>query len=162
MITKAIIKNKKTSSNKFFIRIPIFESAGETNEYVVEATLCYQPGNLDSYVPGDIVYISFENNEISRPVIIGKLYIGNEDNPTNFSNNAKLNVTESAILPIDTQVADLRFKEVYEGLKNNQINQERLDSLEKQVMRIIDILNQGITPGPGDQHITAEDATIDW
>ena len=55
-----------------------------------------------------------------------KFFISSEENPTNFSNNAKLNVTESAQLPIDTKVADLSFKEVYEALKNNQSNQQRM------------------------------------
>lgn len=162
MITKAIIKNKDSNSNKYEIRIPLFESAGQTWEYVVKATLSYQPGNLDAYKPGDIVYISFENNDLARPVILGKLYQGNEDTPSNFSNNAKLNVTESAVLPIDTKLADLSFQEVYNALKNNKTNENKLEQIEQDIIRIFDLINQGgIGPG-GDSHISATDTVIDW
>ena len=81
MITKGIIietintkKLSGLSSNKYKVRIPLFESAGVSTIYVTDACLCYGSQlDLDIKV-GDVVFISFEDNELDKPIILGKLY----------------------------------------------------------------------------------------
>ena len=122
MITKAIIKKlpsgaytedgKIVYNNKFDIFVPIFLNAGEnTNSKScaanMKATLCYEPGNVNNYKVGDAVFIAFEDNRMSKPVIIGKLYKGYEDTDTNLSTNDVLKVSSQASLPSNTTIGDI-------------------------------------------------------
>lgn len=112
-VTKAIIKQLPSKqSNKYLINIPIFDSAGAPKDSKLsasqmEATLCYQPGNINSYRENDIVYITFEDNDLGRPVIIGKLFLNKEENSTNYSLNQDLEVTNKANLPINTHIGEV-------------------------------------------------------
>lgn len=99
MITKAIIINKiEDTPNKFLVRIPLFEGSGNSCEVSgntdmpFEATLCYNPGNYDSYLPNDIVYVSFEDNLYANAVILGKLYTGEENKAVGSQSINTLNV----------------------------------------------------------------------
>ena len=58
MIRKAIIK--EINNDIFLVRIPDFESPGDNSEYLAEAILCYQPGNLEGYFINDIVFVAFD------------------------------------------------------------------------------------------------------
>lgn len=96
MIQKAIIIGKDVDTpNKFIIRIPTFEGVGNSinsSDITYSATLCYTPGNTDTYLPGDIVYVSFENNQYENPVIIGKLYVGDNSQVVGAQKVNTLNV----------------------------------------------------------------------
>ena len=105
MITKAIVLRKIQGTNKYQVRIPIFETFNNssqpdnlTNAALFEATLCYAPGNTDGIVPNDIVYVSFENNDYNNVVILGKLYLGDETDATSHQNVNTLNVNGSTNL----------------------------------------------------------------
>ena len=135
MITKAIIKEKV--GNKFKVRIPLFESAGNLNEIIFTATVCYEPGNLEAYNLGDIVFVAFENNEIKKPVIIGKLYLGEEENPRAEFLAAKLNISTSAVLPANTSIGNITPEELYTAIKNNDSFEYRIEQLEKKINDLI-------------------------
>lgn len=83
MLVKGIIKQLPVvgKTNKYVVSIPSFKTTGSTstgsvlNSDLVEATLCYQPGIISEYNVGDVVYIGFENDVTSSPVILGKLYL---------------------------------------------------------------------------------------
>ena len=105
MITKAIVLNKINNSNKYLVRIPIFEtftntssSDNLTNAAIFEATYAYQPGNTDGIVPNDVVYVGFENNDLNEVVILGKLYLGEEGSATSHQNVNTLTVNGSTNL----------------------------------------------------------------
>ena len=142
MIAKAVIEEQV--GNKFKVRIPLFESAGNKNECILTATLSYVPGNLDSYVVGDVVFVAFENNQISNPVIIGKLYLGPEKQNTNLSQASVLNVINEAKLPNQTSIGEFSPAQVYSALKNSEIYEGRVTNLEKQMKSLLDDL----TPHP--------------
>lgn len=88
------------------VRIRDFESPGIDEEKILEAVICYQPGNINAYQKGDIVIVAFLNNEINTPIILGKLYQGKENKATNSGYDKDLVVTESARLPMDTKIGD--------------------------------------------------------
>lgn len=67
--------------NKYKVRIPIFDGyegdqAATANEDLSWATLCCIPGLTNALSVGDIVYVGFEDDDYSRPVILGQLFMG--------------------------------------------------------------------------------------
>lgn len=135
MLTKGYIVELSTSTNnKFKVRIPLFDSAGQdtlTNEdNIVEATLCYEPSNLDSYEVGDCVFIEFENDEESKPVIIGKLYTTDSKENRGLGNLSTLNVSSSATLPLDSTLGDVKLQAIIDSLKLSKANSDRIDQLD--------------------------------
>jgi len=121
MITKGIIRKipsglKKNVDgevkidNKYLVEIPIFNSAGvEKNSLtssLMEASLCYTPGNLNGYRENDVVFVGFEDNNLARPIILGKLYLGEEE-CTNYAKANALEVNGVAKLPLDTQIGEI-------------------------------------------------------
>ena len=134
MITKAIIKQKL--ENKYLVRIPLLESSATIGEVVLYATLCYEPGNLDTYNIDDVVFVDFENNQLNKPVIIGKLYLEEEEKQRGYVKTGSINVNTSAYLPFNTYIGDVTPDEVYAALKNDKINQDRLAYLEDKVKEL--------------------------
>lgn len=137
MITKAYIISE-TDNNTYNVRIPIFENNGNqtlsddlTGDDIVtyEATLSYNPGTLDSYHAGDVVYVSFEDNDYANVVILGKLYQGNEEKSTNYQSAQTLNVSGSTELSSETYIDGVKIDNIY--LKQSDFNQytKRLDSM---------------------------------
>ena len=90
MITRAQIK-EKDGSNKYRVLIPVFagllDMANTSNIAInkegllTSAYICSTPFYPSNYELGDIVYVTFEENDLSKPVIIGKLYLA--DNTKN-------------------------------------------------------------------------------
>lgn len=76
MLTKGIILSIDQSSNTCQVRIPIFEGAGNKTIAQAEATFAISPGHFNNYAVDDVVFVEFENNQISCPVVVGKLYLG--------------------------------------------------------------------------------------
>lgn len=136
MITKAyIIRKSENNVNKFYIRIPIFETPGlninqKLNNNIIEATLCYTPGSLDSYKEGDCVFITFENNQLSRPIILGKLYIGEEEIATTYDFLNKLKVITEADLPDNTKIGDITYNDLFQLIQNQKILEDKINDIE--------------------------------
>lgn len=128
MITKAYIIGK-TDNNKYKVRIPIFENNNDqSNDLdiitedtpIYEATLSYNPGTIDSYREGDVVYISFEDNDYANVVIIGKLYQGDEETPTNYQAAQTLNVSGETELTSETYIDGVNINDMF--LKQSDFN----------------------------------------
>lgn len=128
MITKAYIIGK-TDNNKYKVRIPIFENNNDqSNDLdtitedtpIYEATLAYNPGTIDSYREGDVVYISFEDNDYANVVIIGKLYQGDEETPTNYQTAQTLNVSGETELTSETYIDGVNINDMF--LKQSDFN----------------------------------------
>lgn len=115
-----IVDGVKTVDNKYKVEIPSFRTANNvtttsTNAFLTEALLCYQPGNLNSYRVDDVVFLSIGEPE-NLPIIIGKMYIGDEE-ATNYSKDNTLEVVQKAILPEDTTIGELTYKDILCSLK---------------------------------------------
>lgn len=120
MITKGIIESK-SSANKYLVRIPILSNSSVGNSNIeiskIEATVCYEPGNYNEYKNGDVVFIAFEDNTYSQPVIMGKLYTGVDSKENNLIQASNLTVFDSAKLPKSTIIGDYTYKD-FEGMFN--------------------------------------------
>ena len=106
MVTKAIIQNIDYTKNICRVRIPLFEIAARNIDVIeADAQFSVTPGVYNSYKTGDIVFISFEENRMELPVIIGKLFVSAADEFSDIrgslSGNA-LVITETAQLPYST------------------------------------------------------------
>lgn len=126
MINKAFIE-KKIDEYTYIVRIPRFNKSNssvyaskDTNLYT--ATICYLPGIIPYYDINDVVFVAYENDEYSNPVIIGKLFRP-DDNSNSISvinteqdtlNNSNLNQTFDSVL----EQIDLIKKDI-DYLKNS-------------------------------------------
>lgn len=108
MIVKGLIKSIDFADNSCKVRLPIFETAASSGEVVLKATILIQPGMYNGYAEGDVVFVDFENDKLSQPIVIGKLYLGagkESEIPSHAALSvSNLNVTRSATLPIDTKL----------------------------------------------------------
>lgn len=133
MLTKGIILDK-ISTNKYSVRIPILgtTSLGNTNvdSSIVESTICYAPGDYNNYINGDVVYIMFEDNQYDRPVILGKLYIGVEEQANNLIKCSSLEVLHDVDLPETTKIGDLTYKDIKSMYDYQQIINSKIDNLD--------------------------------
>jgi hypothetical protein len=136
MITKGyVIKKSTDSSNKYSVRIPILESAGiglnsnGLNSSVYDCTLSHNPGTYEALRPGDCVFISFEDNNYAKPIILGKLFVNVEEESSGYQYNTDLKVTHKATLPIDTTIGSVPFDNILNYF--NSIN-ESIDRLSTQ------------------------------
>ena len=134
MITKGIIV--KLVGDKATVRLPIFDgiegaqnSTADIN--LSQATTCTLPNASNLLSVNDVVYVAFEDDDISKPVIIGHL---KKDGLTDTKPNLKLNQlsTESITKLSDrTSIGDISSTEI-KMLKGVQSNiQLQLDNIKE-------------------------------
>ena len=114
MLTKGQIIS--LSENVCNVRIPYFEPVSASSPAIMEAQLVIQPGQFNNYSKGDIVWISFENNRVDLPVVIGKVYSGASEESKNFPGivqTATLRVNDAAELPAQTTVNGVTLEETF-------------------------------------------------
>ena len=102
MVTKAIITD--ISNNTCTVRIPLFDTVKSISDGVPGTTFATPPGFSNSYQVGDIVFIYFEDNEVNKPIVIGKLYLTNQTKCVGGIYCEDLQVSNSASLPINTKI----------------------------------------------------------
>lgn len=79
MIYRAIINSLEDNGYQAKIRIPYLDRAptvaGALPQFdLYTACISTTPGCYPTYIPGDVVYVDFEQDDMSRPIIIGALY----------------------------------------------------------------------------------------
>lgn len=125
MITKAIIQSINAAGNRCIVRMPLFETAANPNPVTAEALVNVTPGMFNNLEVGDVVFISFEESAIEKPIILGKLFRGSE-----IEGNIRgggcvvdtLNVHSSAVIPAST---------LYDFPANIKNNYKDLDTPKK-------------------------------
>ena len=118
MVTRGIVQEIITPY-KYRVRMPIFDGVSESPYKVSDSNLCsavvsIPKGMHDSYKVGDVVFIAFEDNSWSKPVIIGHLYRKalNDDESTSLVRCRSVTVTESANLPADVTIGNITYSEL--------------------------------------------------
>lgn len=124
MITVGEIKKVYTDINNTVIcdvDISLFKSTlsnfGETNNLIdttYVATISTLPGIYMPYKEGDIVYIGFANNEVSEPIILGKVHknLPNEGESSSYAYFKSLETTDKVILPEDTTIGNIKYDDL--------------------------------------------------
>lgn len=130
MITKAIIKQLNTDKdNHFRVYIPLLRKANNSeDDATLDATLIYIRGLENTFKVGDIVFVDFENNQYSSPVILGLLYLGKEteDEITTNATFKSIHTLDSTRLTENTIIGDLDVvninKKINGVLDNTHLN----------------------------------------
>ena len=129
MVTKGIIELSDNVDGlygindiRFNVRIPIFESHKGADKAVFSAACVVMPGYIPNYQAGDVVYVTFEDNNLRKPVIIGNLYLGQTE-LKNAVASSSLTVTNKANLPEDTTFGDdINIKDLSDRVKELENN----------------------------------------
>ena len=129
MVTKAIIIDL-IDKYQARVRIPIYNKSyysptATPTEGLSIATICTLPGITPNYSVGDVVYVAFEENIISKPVILGLLCHLNMDESYSDAIFHNMQVGSFATLPQQTSVGDVSSKELYtlKGVRGSIQNQ---------------------------------------
>lgn len=116
MITKGIVEDIVTPY-LIKVRIPtldgIEESAyGNSREELREATICTLNGTSNTVAKGDIVFVGFEDNDNSKPVILGHLQKSTTgDNKSNAILN-DFTATGNITLSRNTSIGDISYRDL--------------------------------------------------
>lgn len=141
MLTKGYIIEKIKNNNKYLVRIPYFEKAGIQEKSYFEASLSHNPSSMHNYNTNDCVYIGFEEDDISKPVIIGKLYIDTAEGTSRGSEFINtLKVTDKAILPANSQFGDINVNDLLLMLKHKNNLEDRLSTIEASLKDLENLL----------------------
>lgn len=138
MILKAFItKLPDSGDNRFKVRVPFLED-NTTNEMVFDALLCNQPGEYNGYKIGDCVFVSFENEKLNTAIILGKLYIEDDMNVSNYHVVNELNVTTKVTLPEDTKIGGYSADDIFQIYQSiNNINSGSVINNDYPIMYVI-------------------------
>lgn len=140
MITKGIVQEIIDPYN-IKLRLPIldgtdYSSEGIPNEYLNTAIVCLPPKTQYNFEIGDVVIVGFEDDDLSKPIIIGCLF-KQDGNTSTIDIQAQELSTTNAILGKNTYIGNVTPKEIssLEGVTGNiqlQINHilELIESLK--------------------------------
>ena len=143
MITKGIVE-EILSDSLFRVRVPVFNKAKSSptstpTEDLPVGVVCAPAGVTANLRVGDIVFIGFEDNNISKPIILGYLNKTGETSSLCDMLMSVIDVSIKANLPSDTTIGSVTPFEIgcLSGSEDNlqwQINliKQRLDNLEKE------------------------------
>lgn len=136
MITKAIVESI-VDKYSFRVRIPIINRSADAalhtpTEDLYVSSICTVAGCTPNVQVGDIVYVSFEDNDLSKPIILGYLYRDNMgDTICDFTVDS-LTVEGATNLSSNTTIGNVSANEIsyLEGAKYNiqwQLDLQRAD-----------------------------------
>jgi hypothetical protein len=105
LLTKGIVKSINRNGNRCIVELPLFQTASDPNPVELEATINITPGLFNNLFINDIVFVSFEENALEKPVVLGKLFRGTTNENTTNGGAAildTLRVNSAATLPATT------------------------------------------------------------
>lgn len=137
MVTKGIVE-KVLSKYYARVRIPIYDgvedSQGSTNNVnLSSAIVCSLPNSIVTLAKDDIVYVTFEDDDIGKPVIIGWLQKGT-------GNNSEIGLTLSTLTTKSTTFLD---KQTYIG-NIQPFEIQKLENVRDNIQGQIDLANSNI------------------
>ena len=150
MVTKGLIRSINRAGNRCIVRLPLFETASSTAPVELEALVNITPGMFNNLFVNDVVFVAFEENALEKPIIIGKLYTGaqNENNtPGGAGILDTLTVRTSGRIPAATTTFVFQgdTKNEYENLKTPKKMADYIKWLEKLFKKLISQLEVNFT-----------------
>lgn len=127
-LTKAYIVEKV--NNQYRVRIPIYHGIEGSSNYTPDeelplATASTIKGANNIYLVGDVVYVDFEENDLSKPVIFGALMLDDYSKGYPDMQVDSLTATGKVVLPESTSIGKVTSTEIaaLAGIKGNIQNQ---------------------------------------
>lgn len=113
MITKGLVKAK--TPDGYYVRIPYLETPS-SGPCVLKAMVASEPPISEGYAPGDVVYVSFEDHDANKPVIIGLLSLPGVDSRGKAFLQG-LEVSGKATLPENTEIGGIAASSIAEAFR---------------------------------------------
>ena len=131
MIVKGIIE-KKVGYNEYEVRVPIIDKvkgASLSSENLSIASVCsITNSSLDLNI-NDVVYINYENNDKSKPIIIGCL---SNNNRSSYLFDS-ITVSNSAKLPNNIKIGDITYSELSCLENSNDIIEDQITKINENI-----------------------------
>lgn len=140
MISRGIVE-RLVDAYTCKVRIPRLDrvqssSVHTSTDDLMNAKICTLSNCDPNIQVGDVVFVAFEDNDYSKPVVIGYLYSVNKS-PTKISLSVdSLNAQTNSTLPSDTTIGDVSYENLQNliGLRSNL--QQQLDYLTDAINKI--------------------------
>lgn len=140
MITKGIVEDI-IDTYQVRVRLPIFDKIdgaknATKNEDLSIGTVCCLPNSSYQVNVGDVVFVGFEDNDISKPIILGQLYRDVDSNTLMTLILGTLETKTSTVLSENTTIGDVSANEIkcLLGIKTNI--QQQLNSIIEDISKI--------------------------
>lgn len=106
MLTKGIIKSIDYTGNTGTVHIPFFDGAVGGDPFIQTAIFINPPGIYGGYKVEDTVIVGFEDQELSRIIVLGKLFLGaNQETECRGTINCESLLAENKVmLPTNTEL----------------------------------------------------------
>lgn len=133
MITKGIILDRK--DNLYKVRIPIYHGIANSANFTKDEDLPYIsanviPGLITPFEKDDIVFISFEEEELSKPIIIGNLHLlTNTDRTESTLQLSHLKVNKTIKLSEQTSIGNVTSTNISHLKGTNKNIQEQFNNI---------------------------------
>ena len=147
MISRAIIEQKVTPY-EYKVRIPTIDRVQTSTLHTKTSDLSIAVASLPKGISnnldvGDIVFVAFENNDMSSPVIIGQLYrealVKDQQGP--LLNCRILEVTDKVTLPTNIIIGNIDYKKLFYLDNVTSDIQNQLDILKSKINNLEEKLN---------------------
>lgn len=141
MLTKAYVE-EIVDEYRVKVRIPIFNGLDSSpnatpTEQLSISPICTIPGGKYNYSVGDIVFVTFEDNDLGRPVILGQLYADIDNKGLASLTLDSLVVKQSTTLPADTSIGNVSADAI-KNLQGTRLPiQQQIDSLSGGVFGVV-------------------------
>ena len=141
MVTKGQIKSINRAGNRCVVRLPLFETASSSVPVEIEALVSITPGMFNNLFINDVVFVAFEENALEKPIIIGKLYTGAQNENIALGGAGildTLTVRTSGSIPATTTtfVFDGDTRGEYKDLKTPKKMADYIKWLEKYLKKL--------------------------
>ena len=132
VLTKAIVKKTYTTdSNYYSVYIPLLRKANDSEEdATLQATRIEIAGIKDDIKVGDVVYVGFEDDKYGKPIILGKLFTGQEADISSNQSLRTLAVSDKAQLPGDTTIGDTNLDDFKNIINEDLIHKQEALTLD--------------------------------
>lgn len=162
MIQKGIIESI-LSSYEYKVRIPRYDKlvttpGGVPTENLSSAIVCAVPGTKVAFMENDIVLVGFENNELTKPVILGLLYRENSSQADQFNSIA----AQTLLSSLEKTLNEIQANHWYTHIKYSNDNGLTFTSLYEYSDIETYITGTGIYKGIDNIEIDPNSSVIYW
>lgn len=135
MIERGIVE-KILDNKEILVRIPLLNKSANApgatpTEELDPAVVCNMPNCSISVKVGDVVFVGFENNDYSKPIILGYLFSGSGNSSQLNIEADTLTVNSKVKLPADTSIGKVTSADIYNLFQSSDNLQQQINYLKE-------------------------------